>query len=412
MRPFFGRVLIGTALLGMAGCAAPTQKLMYSEDELAAILRTRLGDESKAIPIPFRADEQMIAFARQATADEKTIRGQVDALARAITARALLNVHYDAGSSITAREVFDNGRANCIAYTNLFVALARAIGLEALYADVTERSYYVRRASTIIHIGHICAAVRDGPQVLLVDFSDESRLQYLGYRLIDDVEALANFEINQGIDFGGLLAMPDTPNQQLEFSDADMDKFRVALLIKPGFGKALVNLGSAYLRRGQKDLAEERFRTAIRLNPEFAPGYTVLGSLLLAQGRVSDALELYKVAVSHQKNNPYLLQNLAMAQFRLRHYKDAARAARAAIRAAKRQNESFADPHHLLGIIAQIRGQPQEARVRFLEALALDPTLDDARTRLMGINDALGLDRQSSVPAKAPIERVAAESLQ
>jgi tetratricopeptide (TPR) repeat protein len=408
MHPFRSRMLTLAALLAIAGCArAPAHKMVYSEAELAQLLRDRLGPDASSIPIPYQADAEMIAFARAAVAGEGTTRGKVDALMRAITAKAQLNVRYDLGSSITAREVFDSGRANCIAYTNLFVALARSVGLEALYADVTERTHYVRRASMVIHIGHICAAVRDGPSVLLVDFADASRLRYLGYRLIDDVEAVANFVINQGFDFGGLMAAGDTRDARLVFSDQDMEKFRLALRIKPGFAKGLLNFGTAYLLRGQPQVAERCFRDAIRSDPDYGPAYTALGGLLAGQQRVDDAISLYEQAASRQKHNPYLYYNLALVDFRLRRYKDAAKAARQATRVASRYGEPFADPYHLLGIIAQIRGRLTEARERFLQALKLDPSLEDARTRLAHVNEMLGLDGRGSEPLALGVETVA-----
>jgi tetratricopeptide (TPR) repeat protein len=240
--------------------------------------------------------------------------------------------------------------------------------------------------------------------VLLVDFAEESRLRYMGFRIIDDVEAVSHFVINQGIDFAALLALPRRAETRLEFSDEDLLKFQQVLRIKPGFTKGLLNLGTAYLLRDRLDLAERYFRDAIRSDPDYAPAYTALGSLLAGQQRVHEALLLYEQAAERQKNNPYLYYNLALVNFKLQRYKDAARAARIAGRAAAHSEEPFADPHHLLGIIAQIQGHHEEAREQFLKALALDPRLEDARARLDHIDDLLGASRPGSSPASVASE--------
>ena len=396
----FSRLSLGLLIL-LGNCGAPARKLQYDPAELHDLLQDRIGAQSEALAIPYEADPEMVAFAQATVLHERTTRGKVDALMRAITARAALNVHYDAGSTMTAREVFRAGRANCIAYTNLFVALARAVDLEAYYADVTERSRYMRRAGTILHIGHICAAVKDGPQTLLVDFADESRTQYLGYRIIDDVEAVANFVINQGSHFGELLAMPEHGDVPFQFTQADIDKFRLALKIKPGFAKGLLNLGTAYVRMNRLDLAEQQFRQAIRSDPEFAPAYTALGSIFSAQHRSKESLALYEMAAEKQKNNPYLYFNLALIYFRLQRYDDASRAARSALHL----DPTFADPYHLLGTIAQIHGQMHEARQHFLEALALDPSLHDAQIRLTYINSLIGSAPSAAAPKPASAMR-------
>ena len=386
MNRFARLTVICLISLTCVNCGTSSRKLQYKPAELEALLQDRLGDQAASLPIPYEADAEMVRFAEAATVNERSTRGKVDALMKAITAHASLHVKYDAGSTMTAREVFRSGRANCIAYTNLFVSLARAVELNAFYADVTERSRYLRRAGTILHIGHICAAVRDGPQTLLVDFADESRTQYLGYRIIDDVEAVANFVINQGSHFGELLAMPEHGAAPFTFTDEDVDKFRLALRIKPGFAKGLLNLGTAYVRMNRFDLAEAQFRQAIRSDPDFAPAYTALGSIYSAQHRNKDSLALYEMAADRQKNNPYLYFNLALVNFRLQRYDEANRAAQSAVRL----DPGFADAYHLLGTIAQIEGEMREARTRFLEALALDPTLHDARIRLSYIDSLNG----------------------
>jgi tetratricopeptide (TPR) repeat protein len=373
------------------------QRVLVGEADVARSLQGNLGAYGSEVPIPFAIDEEMAAYARKVTRGYLTTPDKTNALIRAITTKAGLDVRYEATATLTAREVFDQRRANCISFTSLFVALARSVGIEAYYADVTERSRYVRRAGTVLHIGHTCAIVRDGPQLLLVDFADESRRQYLGYRIIDDLEALASFVINQGVDFGELLGAPGVAAERFQFTDADIAKLELALRIRPGYSKALLNLGTAYLLRGETERPEDYFRKAVRSDPFFGAGYTALGNLMYSQRRFDEALDLYRTAVRYNKKNPYLFYSLALTNFTMRRYKEADRAART----AARLDANFADVHYLLGIIAQVGGKDDAARQSFLRALTIDPALDDARVRLKHLK-SVGPVQARTVAASLP----------
>ena len=113
-----------------------------------------------------------------------------------------LSISYDWLSNKTAREVFREGRGNCLAYSNLFVGMAREVGIEAVYVDVTMIERISREAEVIVNNGHITAGYKHGSEVRIVDFTRTPEREYIGYKVIDDLEAIANYYNNQGFLYG------------------------------------------------------------------------------------------------------------------------------------------------------------------------------------------------------------------
>ncbi len=379
--------------LALGGCAsAAGGRLALSAPARQKILERRLGERAKGLPNLLETTPEMVGFALRITAGFRTSQGKAQALARAIV-HGPLRVVYDAGVNLTAVEVFESRRANCVSFTNFFVALARSVGLEAYYVDVTERRRYLRRGGVIVHVGHVCAVVREGPDLFFVDFAERTRQQAIARRVMSDLEGLAHFMINEGVDYAALLGMPEHGGKSFVFADQDIERFKLALAIAPTFAKARLNLGTAYLHRGRRLLAEKEFKWAIKDAPRFSPAYIALGNLYFSQKRFDEAIKLFQTALKRQKRNPFLRYKLATSYFTLRRYGKALSAAKTALKI----KPDFADAHHLIGIIRMLDSDFERARIRFARALELDPALEDARVRLLYVDSQLFPQGQRNV---------------
>ncbi|HSL19035.1 MAG TPA: tetratricopeptide repeat protein [Methylomirabilota bacterium] len=81
---------------------------------------------------------------------------------------------------------------------------------------------------------------------------------------------------------------------------------------RPGNPRALQNLGSVLVRRGDRDRAAEAFRAALAAAPGFAPALEGLGGVLVDQGRRREGAELLHSAVAVNPVAHDALENLGL----------------------------------------------------------------------------------------------------
>ncbi len=160
----------------------------YTQQSLDAALRQRLTPaEYKLVVNPLASTPAMDRWAQEMT------RGATNDLEKARMIFQALTRHLDTGEigTRTAQEVFaawnDPAQSFCCQeYAKLYVALARAVGVQAFYVHL-EKDY----AGEIVY--HDCAAVFIGDKALLVD----PAYQWFGvphkeYAVLDDVQAIAH----------------------------------------------------------------------------------------------------------------------------------------------------------------------------------------------------------------------------
>ena len=111
------------------------------------------------IIIPFEIDDEIRQLAHDITGNLTNNRLKVRAIVQAIIGLTGFSISYDWLSNKTAKEVFRQGKGNCLAYSNLFVGMAREVGLEAVYVDVTSIERHAREAEVIVNNGHVTAGI-------------------------------------------------------------------------------------------------------------------------------------------------------------------------------------------------------------------------------------------------------------
>lgn len=72
----------------------------------------------------------------------------------------LVDIRYDPAADGTAAEAFARSTANCLSYAHLFVAMARYVGLDARYLDVSLRPEWARHGDRVALQQHINVVVK------------------------------------------------------------------------------------------------------------------------------------------------------------------------------------------------------------------------------------------------------------
>ena len=375
-KEYLARFLLLFMLLAvLSGCISKSYKLIYTEDELVAVLQNRLGEENiSETMVPFRITEEIKEYARDIAGPYYYESGKVNALVRAIIDRKKLDVKYNEYKALNAIEVFVEGEANCIAYTNLFIGMARAVGLPIYYVDVTEVSKLKREGELVVNSGHICAGIELNGKTTLIDFAEHPRVGYKFYKVIDDLEALANFINSQGV----ILSYQIDPSSEDLDSQIDIKLYKTAIKVKPTFAKAFNNLGIAYQRRRLYDLAIAQYKKAIILNPKLSAPYSNLGNVYYLMGEYDKAIVNLKKAIKLKKNNPYTHYALGLVYYYKKDYPEAIKH----FRKSARLDRDYAEPHNLLGMVYFQQGKYEEAILEVKKALQIDPQFSQAKSNL------------------------------
>ena len=304
-------------------------------------------------------------------------KGKVGAIVEAIISLTKFSISYDSLSNKTAKEVFRQGRGNCLAYSNLFVGMARHVGLDAVYIDVVSVERQTKEAEIIVNNGHITAGINQGANVMVIDFTRTPQREYLGFEIIDDLEAIANFYNNQGFLYG---YFTEVEGGELDFDPLkkEMEMYRLALEVMPTFQRARNNLGVGLRRRGRVQEAIEQYNMAIEVDPRFPDAHANLGAAYYSLGRIDDALEELQIAAKESGDNGYFHHHLGVVQYQLQQYDDAIKAFK---RALDKEPE-MASARYYLGESYLKLGDTGKAIKEYVATLELDPNHEFARNKM------------------------------
>lgn len=266
-----------------------------------------------------------------------------------------LRLDYNLFRTHTAEEAFYSRDGNCMSFTNLFVALARATGVSASYQEVEVPPTWEARGDTWLYNKHLNAVVDLPGGRMMVDFALESYNDEYRRTQLGDDEAQARYHNNMGVHW---MSEGDLP---LAFKH-----FRRALEIAPDTGYFWTNLGTLYRRAGRPDAAEAAFLAALDVSRDPA-AMSNLARLYRANGS-EDLARWYEDKVQlFRRKNPYYLFHLSEEAYAAGDFERAAREARRAIRLHKGVHEF----HHMLGLAHVQLGELEQAEQEFALAATL-----------------------------------------
>jgi Flp pilus assembly protein TadD len=372
---FRSLVAISTCLFLTSACGA-IPKTIYTEAEALAQMEARVSAEMRdQIVVPYEIDDEIRQLAEDITRGITSDREKVRLIVEAIIGLTKFSISYDSLSNKTATEVFREGRGNCLAYSNLFVGMARHVGLEAVYIDVVSIERQTREAEVIVNNGHVTAGINQGADIMVIDFTRTPEREYIGFKVIDDLEAIANYYNNQGFLYG---FFTETAGLDFDPLEKEMEMYRLSLEVLPTFQRARNNLGVGLRRRGHVDQAIEQYKIAIAEDPGFADAHANLGAAYFSVGRFDDALAELRIAADESGSNGYFHHHLGVALYQLERYDEAVREFNRALS----KEPAMAGARYYLGESYRKLGDSERAMDEYVSALSIDPNHEFAQARV------------------------------
>jgi Flp pilus assembly protein TadD len=247
----------------------------------------------------------------------------------AIITEGSFGLEYD-DRTRTAAQTFASRRGNCLSFCNMFVALARDVGLNVSYQEVDIPPDWSFDSDVYVLNRHVNVHVELGVTgEHVVDFNiDDFRASY-DRRLIPDSRAFAHYYNNKGAEH--MLAGDHA---------TALAYFRKALIDSDGsFSPAWTNLGTLYRRHDLTAHAEAAYQQALTVDRNDEVAVSSLAALYHSRGEKELAEAYRKKVINHRKQNPYYRYHLAREAFFSRDYATAISHLRYAVR--KKPNEDL-----------------------------------------------------------------------
>ena len=128
-------------------------------------------------------------------------RKRVELLQDFLYDEANLGIIYSAEKTHTAMELYNARSGNCLSAMNLYVAMARHLGIEARFQRVDVQPSWDKRGGLLVLSQHINATGRFDQTIRYVaDFTPEIALQQLTSKVISDTQARALYFNNLGVE--------------------------------------------------------------------------------------------------------------------------------------------------------------------------------------------------------------------
>jgi tetratricopeptide (TPR) repeat protein len=344
------------ALLG--GCAS-APPLIYDREHLISTLRARNVDPGNVI-LPYGLNDAMRRFAHETASTSVPPIARLEKLRERLINE--LQVRYAWGYTGTALEVFEKREANCLAYTNLFVGMARELGVPVTFLAVDSIERYRKEGDLVVVSDHVAVGYGDSAGSLLIfDFADQEPVtdQRL-VRRISDLTAIAMFYSNRGAEA-----------LRLGLTDAAVTWLQGAIAVEPGLANAWVNLGVALRRQGDVAGAEKAYKKALEIDPRVYSAYHNLATVLRAGGRDAEAAGFEAELERTPNNNPFTFLSLGDLSLRHGRLEEAERFYRRAVSL----NRDSAEVYAALGQLAAANGDLRLARRMLRKAEEIDAAM-------------------------------------
>ena len=358
------------AVLLMTGCASTLEGPM-TRGQLMHHLAER-GLTIEQIIIPFELTDEMKAWARETAPLNLPPETRLVKLQNRLLDKKEMDLEYVWGQTGTATEVFEQRKANCLSFTNLFVGMAREVGVPVDFLKVEDVQTYRKEGDLVVVSDHIAVGYDNPPETRIFDFSEFGLQEHQKIQRISDLTAIAMYYTNRGA-------------EALQVGDLEtsLEWLRTAVLLDPFLSHTWVNYGVGLRRTGDARGAEDCYHRAIEVDPDTPSAYQNLISLLRLEGREAEALEFEElIRRSHKNRNPFTYLTLGDLNRRRGRIEDARRLYRRAILLGCDDAECFA----ALGQLELTEGNSRAARKLLKKAQNHDP----AEKRTMELEALLG----------------------
>ncbi len=296
-------------------------------------------------------DDAMRAFIGEYVDPRSSNYLKLQQLVRAIIGDGSFGLVYDEQTQ-TASGTFHARAGNCLSFTNMFIAMAREVGLHASYQEVEIPPDWTMSGDAYVLNRHVNVHVDLGTTgEHVVDFNIDDFKSTYERRQISDERAYAHFFSNKGVE-----------RMQAGDQAGAFVAFRTALTFDRTFAAGWSNLAALYNRAGRPEFAEAAYLEALRVRPNELLAMSNLARLYRARGD-DELASYYEGRVDyHRDRNPYYRYQVARQAFLARDYPTAIDNLEFAVR-KKEWEDSF---YFLMGLSYLQLGDEQAAR-RWLE---------------------------------------------
>jgi Tfp pilus assembly protein PilF len=364
-------ILLCCTLAALAGCAsappAPPPRAELFDDAAFAPASERISGADV-----FALSDAMRAFLAgdpaSALVDSDPRRRLIDRLFR----KNEVALDYDATTTRTAAQAFDQRAGNCLSLVIMTAALAKSIGMPVHYQSVVVDETWSRSGDLYFASGHVNIVLgsslarsrweRIYDQLLIVDFLPPADLRGQRASEIDERTILAMFMNNRAA-------------EALARGRVD-DAYwwaREAVLQDPGFLAGYNTLGVVFDRHGQPAAAQRVFERVLEREPA---NTKVMGNLVLAlnaQGRTDEARRLAERLAQIEPYPPFHFFHLGMAAMERRDFAGASELFRKEIK----REPSYHEFHYWLAQAQFALGNEPEARRHLEQAMQSSTTARD-----------------------------------
>jgi Tfp pilus assembly protein PilF len=354
--------LLAAALL-LAGCAT-VQQLGEQESAASRWEREvrRRGVDPATIADPLGYTEEMQRTARSVAGGHTQLE-QLRNLQRYLFDEDRFPFDYESHGSYTAVEAFEKRTGNCVSFTNLFMALARSIGIEVQPALLVRPASAEQQGDLIVVNNHIVAVFDHSGTASIFDFNYQKERDRVGLARIDDMWVSAIYLNNRGAEE----LLQGNAREALVFLEN-------AVKLAPEFVQAYGNLGVVRRQLGDVDGAFDAYRLALEIDSRYAMILNNLAALYQSLGKETEAHAALEAADLSQAS-PYLL----LSRGYLEQVKGRSREALRFFRRAAKSAPQLAEPQLAIARAELALGRTDRARKALDRALVLDPTSSEAR---------------------------------
>jgi tetratricopeptide (TPR) repeat protein len=222
---------------------------------------------------------------------------------------------YQANRSLTANEAFGARQGDCMAYTNLYLGLARNLRVPAFFVHISEARNYYEKDGMYFVSSHMAVGCALQQYTVIVDFTEQKSEYALAlYDAVDDATAAGLFYNNVAVDH--LLAGDLVYSERL-----------LAYLLQtlPHLKEAQNNLAVILMRQGRFPEALVVLQDAITRHPEYQPLYTNAVQAARGSGQRELAEQLEAQGERFLKRDPFFIFNQGIALYERKDF-DGARA--------------------------------------------------------------------------------------
>jgi len=203
------------------------------------------GDETGTVSpeYPLDVTAEMVEYARRVAGSGKS-EDKLEALQEHLFDHARFPFEYSKNETYTAIEAFERRQGNCVSFTMLFIALARAVGVDASPALLRSVEEKEQEGQLTIINKHVVAVHRQRNTVLIYDFAESREGTPAAMRVLEDNWITAMFLNNLGVQ--------DLLEDRLERA---RERLEMAVAMAGDFAMVLNNLGVVYRRQGEHEKA-------------------------------------------------------------------------------------------------------------------------------------------------------------